>query len=271
MEHIIGWRPVWITMERLRILIVQWKRYPMSDIDFCWHFLPDIEKFNLEFLVIKMTKWFNACWIETAQFFCSLSHAELAGRIAVGPLFSGVRIAWGYTVKWQWCLKKELKRKKKNRNHLGVKTWRRKEWVRQRESVKGLRWCLEAWWHLQPFKAPPQNAVINCRSHRWNAEKKEQEQNTRKSLISHPFCPVACDLPREIGIRCGSQPDFKSTRCSLAGRTPTLSLPESLEWHWSVEKAFQSADYSCVCQDVFETERWVFSCQGDLLQRAKWN
>lgn len=147
-----------------------------------------------------MHKLFNSRGIEASQFLCSLPHAGLAGRVATGPLFSGVRIAWGYAVKWQSCLKKELKKKKKNRNHLGVITSRREEWVRQRESVKVLRWRLEAWWHLQPLKAPLRNAVISWRSRRWNVEIKEQK-DIRKSLISHPFCPAACDFQYESGER----------------------------------------------------------------------
>lgn len=167
----------------------------MSHIDFCWHFWPDIEKFYLECPVIKMHKWFNRCWIESAHFFCSLSHAGLAARTAIGRLYSRVRIAWGYTVKWQSCLKNELQRKKKkNRNRLRVIMWRRKEWVRQREGVKVLQWRLEARWHLQPLKAPFRNAVINSRSRHWNAEIKEKI-NIRKPLISHLFVPLPVIYP----------------------------------------------------------------------------
>lgn len=60
-----------------------------------------------------MHKLFNRRGIEACQFLCSLPHAGLAGRVATGPLFSGVCIAWGYAVKWQSCLKKELKKKRK--------------------------------------------------------------------------------------------------------------------------------------------------------------
>lgn len=73
-----------------------------------------------------MHKLFNRRGIEAAQFLCSLPHAGLAGRVATGPLFSGVRIAWGYAVKWQSCLKKELKRKKKEQKAPrgdNVETW----------------------------------------------------------------------------------------------------------------------------------------------------
>lgn len=92
------------------------------------------------------------------------------------------------------------KKEKKNRNRLGVVTSRREEWVRRRESVKVLRWRLEAGWHLQPLKAPLRNAVIIWRSRRWNVEIKEQK-DIRKSLISHPFCPAACDFQYESGER----------------------------------------------------------------------
>lgn len=115
-------------------------------------------------------------------------------------------------------------------------TRRRKEWVRQRESVKVLRWRLEAWWHLQPLRAPLRNTVINCRSHpTMRTEIKEQKKKHQKviNLTSILSCclwfpqqyesgqrtvlPISCfSLHRskrytKIAIRSGSQPYFEST------------------------------------------------------------
>lgn len=202
----------------------------MSHIDFCWHFLPDIWKFNLECFVIKTHKGFNT--LNWGRIILLFSVPCWAGwQNSHGPLIfwspHSLRLHCQMAVMFEEGVKKK---KKMNRKCLGVITWRRKEWVRQRESVKVLRWHLEAWWHRQPLKTPFRNAVINCR---WNTEIKEKEKkNIRKSLVSHPFCSIGCDLPsnmnqgnalyfqsaafrctapngtRQIGIRCGSQPDF---------------------------------------------------------------